>query len=207
MPKIVLKPKSAAFAEDGYRAPDTRICDMPGCTCVAEHKAPKSRELKDYYWFCFDHVSDYNKAWDFFSGMTQADIEDHIRKSFLWDRPTRRFDVSGDAAEKLRQNVGREGFFFGEDREAPRNQRGDGFRFTPDSIMMATPEMQAMAIMGLAPPIDLAKIKTRYKELVKKYHPDLNPGDKKAEEVIKTINMSYTILKLAYEKYDSNYKE
>lgn len=200
MPRIVLKPKSADFAEDGYRHPSTRYCDMPGCSSEASHKAPKSRELKDYYWFCLDHVQDYNKAWDFFSGMTERDIEDHIRRSFLWDRPTRRFDMFGDLGEKLRHKAEQTRFF--SDEEQPRNERGAGFRFTPDSAMMATPEVQAMAIMGLEPPMDLVKIKTRYKELAKKYHPDLNPNDKKAEELFKTINMSYTILKLAYEKYE-----
>ena len=37
---------------------------------------------------------------------------------------------------------------------------------------------------------------------MKKYHPDVNPGDRSAEDVIKTINMSYTILRLAYEKFE-----
>lgn len=200
MPKIVLKPKSPDFADEGTKAPGTRHCDMPGCRAGAEHRAPKSRELKDYYWFCFEHAQDYNKAWDFFSGMTQADIENHIRKSFLWDRPTRRFDMFGNMADKLRAKADQTRFFTDDDDSDA--EKGAGFRFSRDPYIQASPEMQAMAIMGIEPPTDLAGIKARYKELVKKYHPDLNPGDKKAEELIKSINMSYTILKLAYEKYD-----
>ena len=202
MPKIVLKPKSPEFADDDYKAPVERHCDMPGCGGEAAHKAPKHRGLNDYYWFCYDHAQEYNKAWDFFSGMNQDDIEDHIRKSFLWDRPTRRFDT-GDLHEKLYRKAWQERNF----TEEEPGTNGAGFRFTPDSAMQATPEMQAMAIMGLEPPLDIAAIKSRYKELAKKYHPDLNPGDKKAEEMIKSVNMSYTILKLAYEKYDSDYRD
>jgi len=59
-----------------------------------------------------------------------------------------------------------------------------------------------MALMGLEPPVQLQDIKTRYKELAKKHHPDLNRGCAKSEELLKQINMAYTILKLAYEKYD-----
>lgn len=56
--------------------------------------------------------------------------------------------------------------------------------------------------MGLAPPVDLRLIKTRYKELAKKHHPDLRPDDPEAEELLKRINMAYTILKIAYEKFE-----
>ena len=59
-----------------------------------------------------------------------------------------------------------------------------------------------MLIMGLEPPLDLKTIKARYKELAKQYHPDLNRGDKAAEDLLKSINMAYTILKLSYEKYE-----
>lgn len=200
MPKIKLKPKSADFDDDlARRGPGVRYCDMPGCACEAPHKAPKSRELKDYYWFCLDHVQEYNKAWDYFTGMTQMDIEEHIRKSYLWDRPTRRFD-SGDMHEKLHRAAWQTYHFT--DHEPKDAGYGAGFRFSNDPAIQATPEMQAMAVMGIEPPTDLTRIKARYKALVKKYHPDLNPGDKKAEETIKSVNMAYTILKLAYEKYD-----
>lgn len=204
MPRIFLKPKSPEFADDGQKTVKTRHCDMPGCGQEAPHKAPKNRGLNDYYWFCLDHVMDYNKAWDFFSGMSQNDIEDHIRRSFLWDRPTRRFD-HGDPEDNLRKKAWQARFFTEE--EPPDTERGAGFRFSSDPNIHASPEVQAMAIMGLQPPLDFKTIKARYKMLVKKYHPDVNPDDPKAGEMIKTVNMSYTVLKLAYEKYDSEYRD
>lgn len=199
MPRIFLKPKSPEFADDGHKDPVIHCCEMPGCQEEAHHKAPKNRGLNEYYWFCLTHVMEYNKAWDFFSGMSQNDIENHIRSSFLWDRPTRRFD-QGDATESLRRKAWQTQFFTDEDPQ--EQEKGAGFRFSNDPNIHATPEMQAMAIMGLEPPVDLAVIKARYKALVKKYHPDVNPNDPKAEDMIKTINMSYTILKLAYEKFE-----
>ena len=49
--------------------------------------------------------------------------------------------------------------------------------------------------MGLKPPIDISKLKSQYKHLVKIHHPDRNGGDRKAEERLKLINEAYTTLK------------
>ncbi|WP_420403433.1 J domain-containing protein [Nisaea sp.] len=58
-----------------------------------------------------------------------------------------------------------------------------------------TAEGKAFAIMGLEPPVSEMELKTRYKQLVKKHHPDANGGDKQAEERLKMINEAYTTLK------------
>lgn len=194
MPKIRLKPGSAEFADDNARRTHTRACDMPGCREHGEYKAPRDRSLSGHYFFCLQHVQEYNKAWDFFSGMSAREIEEQIVRSTLWDRPTRRYDTEAAMAEKLRGQAWKTYHFTDED--APKAEQARR------TIERNTPEADALAIFGLEPPIDMAGIKTRYKELVKKYHPDVNPGDRNAEEMIKTINMSYTILRLAYAKFE-----
>jgi curved DNA-binding protein len=47
------------------------------------------------------------------------------------------------------------------------------------------------SVLGVNPTADIKEIKKKYKELAKKYHPDKNPGDKKAEEKFKEINEAY----------------
>lgn len=193
MPKIQLKPKSPEFAEPHKPAAKPRACDMPGCRAHGEHKAPKDRSLSDHYWFCIDHVREYNNAWDFFSGMNPSEVEDHILKSLYGDRPTWKYGVNGeDPAEALR-NAAWRAQYFREDDPPPRSK-------TP-TLDRTTPEFEALVIFGLEPPIDMKMIKARYKELAKKHHPDLNQGDPQAEERLKRINMAYTILKLAEEKF------
>lgn len=169
---------------------------MPGCSEHAEHKAPKDRSLSDHYWFCFEHVKDYNAAWDFFSGMNADEVEAQILRSMYGDRPTWRYDVEGAAAEALKR-ASWQTYHFTEE-EPPK----ENFRHKTSTNNPNTPEFEALAILGLEPPITLAGIKTRYKELAKKHHPDLNQGDKKAEDLLKTINMAYTILKLSYAKFE-----
>ena len=51
-----------------------------------------------------------------------------------------------------------------------------------------------MARLNLGPRSTLAEVKRRYKELVKRYHPDLNGGDKQGEERLKDLNEAYRTL-------------
>ena len=44
------------------------------------------------------------------------------------------------------------------------------------------------------------KIQSQFKKLVKKYHPDMNAGNKKFEEKLKIITLAYTQLKLTYKE-------
>lgn len=200
MPKIHLKPRSPEFAESRAKA-RTKACDMPGCAAHGEFRAPKDRSLQDHYWFCYDHVAEYNRAWDYFSGMSASEVEDHIVSSIYGDRPTWRYDIDGAAAEALRRAAW-QAYHFTE-KEPPK----DDFRSRTTAANPNTPEFEALAIMGLEPPVTLKGVKERYKELAKRHHPDLNPGDKKAEELLKQINMAYTILKLSYAKFEQLEKQ
>ncbi|MBU0799949.1 MAG: J domain-containing protein [Alphaproteobacteria bacterium] len=172
---------------------------MPGCPAHGEYKAPRHRGLNEYYFFCLDHIQEYNKAWDFFSGMSQNDIEDHIVKSALWDRPTRRFDNHANLEENLKRRAWQAYHFT--DKEPPKDEKPEE-RARPPGVARNTPEGEALLVMGLEPPLDFPKLKARYKELVKKHHPDVNPGNRESEELLKRINMAYTILKLAYEEFE-----
>ncbi|MCD8571504.1 MAG: J domain-containing protein [Alphaproteobacteria bacterium] len=166
---------------------------MPGCQGCGEHKAPKHRALNEYYHFCFDHIKEYNTAWNFFQGMSEAEIQSHIVDSVYGFRPTRRYDADGQMAERLREAAWQTYHFT---EEKPRRER----TFTEEQRQ--TPEMEALAIMELTPPITLAAIKVKYKALAKKHHPDLNKGCKNSEDLLKRINMAYTILKLAYAEFE-----
>ncbi|MCB1591984.1 MAG: J domain-containing protein [Alphaproteobacteria bacterium] len=176
---------------------------MPGCTLHAEHKAPKDRALKDYYWFCFDHVKEYNRAWDFFSGMNSGEIEDHIHNSFYGDRPTWRYDMNKGSAEDFLYRKAWQTCNFTENDPQKEQEKNWNKRQGASSVTALTPEREALSLMGLEEPVTLEEIKRRYKTLAKKHHPDLNRGCSESEELLKRVNMAYTILKLAYEKYEA----
>ena len=165
-----------------------RPCDHPGCAGAGDFRAPRSRSaLDNFYWFCLDHVRAYNDAWNFYAGMSTAEIEAEIRHDTVWQRP------SWPLGARVGTLYGAKwrGFgLFDLDEEAQTEAR------TPKRPR--SPLEKALALFDLAPPLTLAGLKARYKELVKRHHPDTHGGDKEAEELLKEINQAYSMLKASY---------
>lgn len=196
MPRIILKHKSPEYA-DAAKKETVRFCEMPGCKAHADHKAPKHRGLNEYYFFCLEHVQEYNKAWNFFSGMAESEVQEHMNSSLYGDRPTWRYAGEGVAEDILRHTAWKTR---GKTDQAQSKRQRDA-NGAQNGVVSGSPEFEALAVMGLEPPVTLEEIKIRYKALAKKHHPDLNKGCPKSEELLKRINMAYTILKVAYEDF------
>ncbi|MEE8623390.1 MAG: J domain-containing protein [Alphaproteobacteria bacterium] len=171
----------------------TQSCAHPACSKEGLHRAPRSRQALDrYYWFCLEHVREYNRAWDYCAGMTPEEIEAHIRADVVGWRPTwpmgwwasRRADALFDTAA--------DGFGFFSAEEGRRARAGNG-KTKPAAARTA--EEKALSAMDLSPPVTLERLKARYKELVKRLHPDANGGDQAAEERLKSVNQAYATLK------------
>jgi curved DNA-binding protein len=67
-------------------------------------------------------------------------------------------------------------------------------------------------ILGVPREATLDEIKQAYRKLARKYHPDLNPGDKTAEERFKTLGEAYEILsdeekRAQYEQFSQYWKQ
>ena len=70
----------------------TRVCDHAGCKEPAQYRAPKSpRALDDYYWFCKEHVREYNLNWNYFQGQSEEEFQRFLDNATVWERPTRPF--------------------------------------------------------------------------------------------------------------------
>lgn len=54
--------------------------------------------------------------------------------------------------------------------------------------------MDLYALLGLAPGASSADIKRAYRRLARRYHPDINPGDRAAESLYKRISEAYETL-------------
>ena len=165
-----------------------RICAAPDCDEPAQHRAPRSRErLSEYIWLCLEHVRAYNKAWDYYAGMSVAEIEAHCRADTTWRRPSWPFGTTGPAARFDSRDPF--GLFSGEPRTA--YDAGDRLALTDPA------EKRALDVMNLSPPVTADLVKLRYKELVKQLHPDVNGGDRRAEERLKLVNDAYRTLSAA----------
>ena len=170
-----------------------RRCDRPGCPEEGVHRAPRTREaLTSYFWFCLEHVREYNLAWDYFKDMNEEAIEQIRRRDAVWQRPScplngGKKSRTGPQSRPFRDDFG----FFTEEAAESAAQKG---RFPPSSR-----QAKALRILDLAPNACLAEVKARYKSLVKELHPDVTGGDGHAEERLKIINLAYSDLKAAFE--------
>lgn len=182
-----------------------RRCDAEGCAEKGEHRAPKSRDnLRDYYWFCLEHVRAYNAQWDFFKGMSPGEMENHLYKTAVWERPTWRSGPRPTADDRLRKTVHEH--FTGEGVAGDFKMGGESAEGPAEAKVnlsaLPHPAAEALSVMGLRPPVTWDRVKARYKDLAKRYHPDTNRGDASAEETFKKITLAYTILKLSWESYE-----
>jgi hypothetical protein len=192
MPQIRLKTNSPEFDPGAVKAavragPRARLCDMPGCHADATHRAPKDRSLSAYHEFCFDHVQAYNAAWNFFDGMADRDVEQHIVASFYGDRPTWRADSYRGLEAELHRKIHETRFFTEEDPVDP-----------PQAYGVSPAERQAWRTLGFDAPVSFEVLKKRYRHLVKQNHPDHHAKDVGAEDRLKHINMAYTIVKASF---------
>ena len=195
--------RPSSIWEQEQVALDRRSCDIPGCPEAGEFRAPKGRDqLREYFWFCLDHVRAYNQTWDYFSGMSEAEIEQHLRTATTWNRPT--WPVNGpngrvpelDSRLRAAMNAFHGTYAEHDGNGAQRQRREDDI--DPERARwkrLSRDAENALAVMELEPPISLSTLKARYKTLVKRHHPDANGGDKLAEERLKTIIQAYVTLK------------
>lgn len=63
----------------GSEAVHVRLCDRVGCDEPGEYPAPKSPKGNERWYFCQAHAAEYNRAWNFFEGMTKADADAFAR--------------------------------------------------------------------------------------------------------------------------------
>ncbi len=165
-------------------------CESPKCNEKGEYRAPKSRVmLNEYFYFCLDHIKEYNKSWDFYKGMSVEQIENSMRSDTFWDRPSwplkNSFKNIFDEFNEYVEN-------FGKNNDDKINDIYFKNKLLDENLTIE--ETKALKELDLKMPISLEKIKKNYKKLVKIFHPDVNGNNKSAEEKFKQINESYKLL-------------
>jgi hypothetical protein len=184
----VMRAFNDTYFETSDRPVRLRLCDHPDCGQPGDYRAPKGRDrLNDYYFFCLNHVREYNKAWDYFEGLSPEEVEAYVRDATVWERPSWPLGQWGVCERKLRDKAMR--YIFGEpNEEEPQNA------VTPHPLA----EREALAVLELVPPVDFAVIKGQYRALVKIHHPDVRGAGRKNEERFKDISLAFATLRKIY---------
>jgi hypothetical protein len=175
-------------------------CQWPGCVHAATHRAPKGRTQEREYWqFCLDHVREYNHSYNFFAGMSDDAVARYQKDAVTGHRPTWKMGmVGGKRTGKSgpRRDFGYDGAedpfgMFGE--LGGRARQADPHEAERRAVRNA--ERKALHALGLETDAERAEIKARFKELVKRHHPDANGGDRASEDKLREIIEAYNYLK------------
>lgn len=178
-----------------------RGCEHPDCTAAGDYPAPRSRhQLRQYRWFCLEHIKSYNTKWNYFDGLGDELLEEHRKADMTWRRPTWRpgqsFRGWHDSERQLLDEIGltefapqffqvhaggRAGQTAGQGSGKSSGQAGGQNRAAADAATMAqlhgmTPPRHlrsALALFNLPYPFSAQQLKQRYRQLVKQYHPDV----------------------------------
>ena len=169
---------------------------MPGCAHPGEYKAPLSPSSFDgpgaWQWLCLDHVREHNARYNYFAGMTPEEIEAAQSPTAAWDRSTRAFAHAGadpapawsDFRDPLDAIAGRFGARVREQAQ-------------PSRMRFSGAEQRALDVLGLGGDTDLHAVRQRYSELVRRYHPDRNGGDRRHEGKLGQVLEAWQVLRKA----------
>lgn len=185
----------------GRVAGDGRICSYPGCEEPGEFRAPPEQRRgapdgpPQWRWFCLDHIRAFNTEYNYFKGMNSEEINAAQRPFSGWERETRAFSAnaaSGTTAPRwadFHDPLDAIGARF-KARMAEEAQRNDGKPLSGD-------DRAALRTLGLGADVDRRALRTRYTELVRRYHPDHNGGDRGHEQALQDVLAAYAHLRKA----------
>ena len=188
--------------QDRRPRPDLPGCQWPRCTAPATHRAPKGRLRASEYWrFCLDHVREYNSSYNFFAGMSDDAVARYQKDDVIGHRPTWKMgSLGGDRKRQPRGKARMSGWA----AEDPFGLFGEGIaagnghaRPAAEGRKILNAQRRALDVLGLEGNATRADIKSRFKVLVKRHHPDANGGDRGSEEQLREIIQAYNYLKSA----------
>lgn len=177
-----------------------RLCAEPGCNEPGEFRAPANGARHgfdgpgEYRWLCLDHVRAFNSGYNFFAGMSPDEIHDAQSPLAGWERETRAFSATGGADRPPRwadfaDPLDAIGARF---REKMKDQAG-----RKDGKPLSGKDREAMRTLALEIDADRMALRKRYSELVRRYHPDRNGGDRSHEAKLQEVIAAYQQLKSA----------
>lgn len=176
----------------GASETSTRQCDHEGCEEAGKYRAPKAPDvLDDFFWFCQQHVREYNQKWNFFDGTTEAEINAQQSKDKVWERQTK---PMGDPEARAWARLGIEDphqvLGANATRNPGRGGAGGGRKLPPT-------EKRAIEILEADDGWTKTEIRKAYKKLIKVLHPDMNGGDRSQEEQLQLVVWAWDQIKIS----------
>ena len=162
------------------------ICDWENCNEIGAYKAPVEKDnSRKYRLLCLNHIKIFNKNWNYFENMNDQEIEFFIKSDLTWHKSTKTFGSSDNFFNILWNNA------LDDKLNIFKSSNFKDFKKAKASPQ----DKDALEVMDLNQDVKWEQIQSKFKELVKMYHPDKNQGNKKFEEKLKKITLAYSQLK------------
>ena len=188
-------------AEKEAATPHVPVGTVATSQASTAHRSAATPEGQ-FFLFCFEHVKEYNKGYNYFDGLSDGEIARYQKEALTGHRPTWTVGVNGDTRRAPLNGSKKAG------QTASFSRTHDPFGFVNDGEnakprrpkrerKLKTLEAKAFDTLGLTASATSDDIKKQYKALVKKHHPDTNGGDRGSEEIFRDVVQAYQLLKQA----------
>lgn len=178
-----------------------RCCDAPGCREAGEFRAPGRLAHGfdgpgEWRWFCLQHVREFNAGYDWFDGMNADEIIAAQSPVAGWQTESRVFRPTAGIHDAPRWADYADPLDAISARARGLRERAEvRARATPINVRFSPDESRALEVMGLGSDTDRPRLRRRYSELVRRYHPDRNGGDRRHETQLIAVVEAYQLLK------------
>ena len=161
------------------------ICDWENCDQIGSYKAPLEKDnSKKHRLLCLEHIKIFNKKWNYFSNMSDQEVEFFIKSDLTWHKATKSFGSSDNFFNILWNNA------LEDKLNIFKSENFKEYKKT----QLSTKDRDALDVMELKYDVKWGEIQKQFKTLVKKYHPDKNQGSKKFEDKLIKITLAYSQL-------------
>lgn len=183
--------KSPAAAKKEAEEAKLITCEWTGCDKPAKHKAPKGRGFEGQFWnYCTAHVQQYNKTYNYFDGMKDDEQAAFRKDAQMGHRPTWKLgqnsNVHVGAARRSAKHIDDPLNLMMKEKIKSNAKHGRSLRRN---------EIEALGVLGLPEDAVPGEVKSKYKILVKRLHPDSNNGSRANEDTLNAVIKAYDTLR------------
>ncbi|MEM1149431.1 MAG: J domain-containing protein [Pseudomonadota bacterium] len=174
------------------KASKTRTCEHKGCDLAGEHKAPKRNE-RGFHWFCQRHAAEYNRSFNFFDNMTEAEIKAFEEAARYGHKRTWKFGTGPAGGRKAAHMHDKRRWRGAEIFEDGAIKSGG----TSTARGRTRMQVRALNELDLEADATVEQIRERYSDYVRRFHPDSNKGDRSSEHKLARVLRAGKTLKAA----------
>lgn len=195
---IRVRPPSAPAAKAKRPPADSagKACASEGCARPAAVRVASSPRDATRIWLCADHARAHNARWNFFEGLDAREAE-AVRMSALYgERPTWKMGKNERQSAFARARGGAEfndafGMF---GAAGPQGRKAEAQRNGRPLTKLQSKAFETLDLNANASGTD---IRRRYAEMLRRFHPDANGGDRSTETQLQDVVRAHQILKKA----------